>query len=325
MTKTRCVESARRSKGGEGLEMPMGAFAGESQVGEGHVDQTGVRVGDRVAIERRGRTVILDIDVEVGQIELVCRDRLLAGVAKAVGRGAVVVGMADPSDVGAEVGEQTGAERATQIGVVEDDDAGEWGRAGHVRSLACLGAAGDLATIPDMAAPSRVPTSPTAPKHYASPPRRGDSWRAERPGETIGAPHPTGGALGNQGPDQGYAIKLAKAFAGDLILAPGEHAADALDGAVAVGLRRASMFGRAPVRDDIELGLLAYGFLGEAPAALIELRRALFSEVHHTTIHYFSAREIANRVDGEWLRQPIASARVAVQADWKAALVDGES
>ena len=85
------------------------------------------------------------------------------------------------------------------------------------------------------------------------------------------------------------------------------------------------MFGRAPVRDDIELGLLAYGFLGEAPAALIELRRALFSEVHHTTIHYFSAREIADRVDGEWLRQPIASARVAIQADWKAALVDGES
>mgnify|MGYP001188267076 FL=1 len=176
-----------------------------------------------------------------------------------------------------------------------------------------------------MAAPSRVPTSPTAPKHYASPPRRSDSWRAERPGETIGAPHPTGGALGNQGPDQGYAIKLAKAFAGDLILAPGEHAADALDGAVAVGLRRASMFGRAPVRDDIELGLLAYGFLGEAPAALIKLRKALFSEVHHTTIHYFSAREIADRVDGEWLRQPIASARVALQADWKAALVDDES
>ena len=325
MTKTRCVESARRGEGGEGLEMPMGSFTGESQVGERHVDQTGVRGGDRVAVERRSRTVILDIDVEVGQIELVCRDRLLASVAKAVGRGAVVVGMADPSDVGAEVGEQTGAERATQIGVVEDDDTGEWGRAGHVRSLACLGAAGDLATIPDMAAPSRVPTSPTAPKHYASPPRRGDSWRAERPGETIGAPHPTGGALGNQGPDQGYAIKLAKAFAGDLILAPGEHAADALDGAVAVGLRRASMFGRAPVRDDIELGLLAYGFLGEAPAALIELRRALFSEVHHTTIHYFSAREIADRVDGEWLRQPIASARVAIQADWKAALVDGES
>ena len=35
--------------------------------------------------------------------------------------------MADPSDVGTEVGEQAGAERATQIGVVEEDDTGEWG------------------------------------------------------------------------------------------------------------------------------------------------------------------------------------------------------
>ena len=77
------------------------------------------------------------------------------------------------------------------------------------------------------------------------------------------------------------------------------------------------------VRDDIELGLLAYGFLGDALAALIELRKALFSEVH-TRRFTTSACEIADRVDGGWLRQ-IASARVVIQADWKAALVDGES
>ena len=175
-----------------------------------------------------------------------------------------------------------------------------------------------------MAAPSRVPTDPTAAKHYASPPRRDDSWRAQRPGETIGAPHPTGKALGNQGPDQGYVLKLTGAFRDDLVLTPGEHAADALHGAVAVGLRRASLFGRGPVRDDVELGLLAYGFLGEAPDALVELRKGLFSEVHHTTVHYFAAREIADRVDEAWLRQPTAAARVAVQKDWQTALTDSE-
>ena len=78
------------------------------------------------------------------------------------------------------------------------------------------------------------------------------------------------------------------------------------------------------VRDDIELGLLAYGFLGEAPAALIELRRRCSPGSSHDD-PLLLAREIADRVDGEWLRQPIASARVAIQADWKAALVDGES
>ena len=175
-----------------------------------------------------------------------------------------------------------------------------------------------------MAAPSRVPTSPTAPKHYASPPRRDDSWRAERPGETIGAPHPTGRALGNPGPDQGYVLKLTGAFKDDLVLTSGEHAADAIEGAVAVGLRRASLFGRAPVRDDVELGLLAYGFLGEAPDELIELRKDLFAEVHHTTVHYFAAREIADRVDDAWLRQPTPAARVAVQNDWRSAFGDDE-
>ena len=95
---------------------------------------------------------------------------------------------------------------------------------------------------------------------------------------------------------------------------------DALEGAVAIGLRRASLFGRGPVRDDVELGLLAFGFLGEAPDELVALRKPLFAEVHHTTVHYFAAREIADRVDESWLRQPTHSARVAVQNDWTAAL-----
>ena len=125
--------------------------------------------------------------------------------------------MAHTADVGAEVGEDTGAECTSEIGVVEHDDAGERSRSWHVSSLACLVAAGDLATISAMAAPSRVPTDPTAAKHYASPPRRDDSWRAQRPGETIGAPHPTGKALGNQGPDQGYVLKLTGAFKDDLV------------------------------------------------------------------------------------------------------------
>ena len=223
--------------------MPMGSFAGEPQVGQRHVDQPGMCVGDRAAVECCGRTVILDIDVDAGQVELVYRDRPLPGIAKAVGRGAVVVGMADPSDVGTEVGEQAGAERFTQIGVVEEDDTGEWGRAGHVRSLVVSVTQAISLRFPTWRSVSCSHLA-HGPEHYASPPRR-VIHGAERPGETIGAPHLTGGALGNQGPDQGYAIKLAKAFAGDLILVSGEHAADALDGAVAVGLRRASMFGRA--------------------------------------------------------------------------------
>ena len=170
-----------------------------------------------------------------------------------------------------------------------------------------------------MAAPARVPTNPTQTKHYSSPPRRSGSWRAERPGETIGSAHPTGPALGNQGPDQGYVLGRAAVFEDELVLRPGEHKADVIEGAVAVALRRASMFGRAPMREDLEMALVLYGFLGEADDELVEMRRELFAEVHHTTVHYFAAREIADRVDADLLRGPVGKARKAVERDWRSA------
>lgn len=170
-----------------------------------------------------------------------------------------------------------------------------------------------------MAAPARVPTNPTQTKHYSSPPRRAGSWRAERPGETIGSAHPTGPALGNQGPDQGYVLSLAADFADDLVLRPGEHKADVITGACAVALRRASLFGRGPMREDLEMALVLYGFLGEADDELVELRRGLFAEVHHTTVHYFAAREIADRVDADLLRGRLDKARTAVERDWRSA------
>jgi hypothetical protein len=170
-----------------------------------------------------------------------------------------------------------------------------------------------------MSAPDRVPTSPTQTKHYSSPPRRDGSWRAGRPGETIGAPFPTGLALGNQGPDQGYVLKLAEAFRGRLVLTPVEHSADAIAGAAAVALRRASLYGRGPVRDDVELGLRVYGFLDEAPTELVKFRRRLFAEVHHTAVHYFAAREIAGRVRDDLLRLPTQQAFVELAADWRRA------
>jgi len=171
-----------------------------------------------------------------------------------------------------------------------------------------------------MAAPASVPVDPTRPKHYSSPPRRDRSWNADRPGETLGAAHPTGPALGNQGPDQGYVLKLAKQFSGRLVLCPGEHAADAIDGACCIALRRASLYGRGPIAADVEVGLTVFGFLGDAPDELVELRRGLFGEVHHTTIHYSRARQIADMVPEATLRQSCADVVAAHEADWKVPL-----
>jgi len=112
-------------------------------------------------------------------------------------------------------------------------------------------------------------------------------WAPHRPGESRPTPHPVRQAgLGVPGPDQGYALELATRFEDRLALEPGERSEDVLAGAVAIGLRRAAMFGRAPVVADIELPLLLFGYLArEEPvqlsSELATLRRERFSGAKH--------------------------------------------
>lgn len=171
-----------------------------------------------------------------------------------------------------------------------------------------------------MSAPDHVPGRVNQPKVYASPPQRTGGWVADRPGEVVGTGQPTGPMMGNQGPDQGYVVKLAKQLEAELVLAPGEHAADALEGACAVALRRASLFGRAPVIADVEIALGLFGFLSEADDELVAFRRPLFDEVHHSTIHYAAAREIADLVPESTLRMSPDEVAAASAADWRAPL-----
>jgi hypothetical protein len=171
-----------------------------------------------------------------------------------------------------------------------------------------------------MSAPPHVPGRVNEPRYYSSPPRRADGWRADRPGDLVGSPQPSGPAFGNQGPDQGYLLKLAEGFRHQLVLRPGEHAADAITGASAVALRRASIFGRAPIADDLRLALTIFGYLEDAPDDLVAKRRAWFDDVHHVTMHYFAVREIADLVPEATLRSTPAEARAAYASDWKGPL-----
>ncbi len=153
-----------------------------------------------------------------------------------------------------------------------------------------------------MAAPNHVPTLADR-AAYVSPPRRPEPWTADRPGEVVGAHQPTGPALGNQGPDQGYVWTLIRRFEDRLELGEGEHADDVLAGCAGVALRRASLFGRAPVGHDVKVALTVFGFLAEADTGLVEWRRELFSEVSHPH-HYSRARLIADLVPEDTLRLP---------------------
>ena len=173
-----------------------------------------------------------------------------------------------------------------------------------------------------MAAPEHVPVDRSKPvRAYESPPRRPESWLPERPGEVVEAGQPRGDRLGHQGPDQGYALRLARQLEGKLTLNPGEHEKDALAGGVAVGLKRASIFGRAPVIHDLTIALTAWGFLGEAPKDLVELRKHLFEEVWHPH-HYAELRHIADLVPEATLRMTPAQVTEAHRADWRSLLGD---
>ena len=170
-----------------------------------------------------------------------------------------------------------------------------------------------------MGAPEFVPTKPgDQVRVYGSPPRRPESWRADRPADFADEHRqPTGALLGSQGPDQGYALKLAPLLEPELVLTEGEHRHGALAGIVAVGLKRASILGRAPVIHDLRLAATLFGFLDpQADPALVRLRRTLFEEVQHFH-HYGELRHIADMVDADVLRQTPEQVRARYDADWR--------
>lgn len=148
-----------------------------------------------------------------------------------------------------------------------------------------------------MAAPDYVPVAP------GDLPRRGeqlpsDSWRAERPAD-LTTFQPRGPGFGNPGPDQGFGLKLARRFADRLRLQPGEHADDVVAGALLIGLKRAALFGRAPVSHDFDLAYRLFGCLDDAPAEVAAWRRALFAGAAHD---YWAQRRVVDAVPDEVLR-----------------------
>jgi hypothetical protein len=169
-----------------------------------------------------------------------------------------------------------------------------------------------------MAAPEFVPR-PKAEKArvYESPPWKFDPWVAERPSD-LAQGQPIGPRLGYPGPDQGFVLKLARAFEGKLTLTDQEHEADVLAGACAIALRRASMFGRAPVVHDLTVALSAFGFLGDAEpdADLVAYRQPRFEGSAHGH-HYLEQRELVDSVPESVLRMTPAEVQKQATAGWR--------
>ena len=143
-------------------------------------------------------------------------------------------------------------------------------------------------------------------------------WRPTRPADLDSPDMPRGPGLGNQGPDVGYGLKLARRFEDRLQLADGESREDVLVGGFVVGAKRASLFGRGPMIYDFELAYTLWGFLGgRPPVELVEFRRPLFQGAAH---HYEVQRGVADRVPDETLRLKPADIAARI-SEWRQLIV----
>jgi hypothetical protein len=108
-------------------------------------------------------------------------------------------------------------------------------------------------------------------------------------------------------------LRLAARLSDRLALAPGELRDDAVAGGVAIAMRRAAVFGRAPVLPDLELAFTLAGYLGDPPADLVAWRVASFKGIAHDR---WAERELAAAVPESTLR--LTAAAVAERpGEWR--------
>lgn len=173
-----------------------------------------------------------------------------------------------------------------------------------------------------MSAPVFVPVEPLAAvRTYESPPRRPDPWLAVRPGDLTGR-QPLGDRLGVPGPDQGYALKLADDLFRAKLITGDVRPDDAIAGCVGVALKRAALFGRAPVAHDLRAAFTIWGFLDVSPdPELVALREEWFAEVHHAH-HHAERRRIVDAVPAEVLARPYTDIEAEYASSGWRSLID---
>lgn len=168
-----------------------------------------------------------------------------------------------------------------------------------------------------MAAPKFVPVVPVGAYRDGEHLPPALEWTANRPGE-LASHQPRGDKLGSPGPGQGYGLKLANTFHGKLHLTDGEHEHDVILGCLGVALKRASLFGRAPVIHDFRVAFGLFGFVGDKPAAdLVAFRKPLFEAAGH---HYEVQRQIADLVPEDTLRLSETAIELRQRNGWRGLL-----
>ncbi len=142
-------------------------------------------------------------------------------------------------------------------------------------------------------------------------------WFADRPADLRGPARPSGMRHGTPGPDQGFALRLARRFEDRLRLVEGEDEEDVLHGAAVLAAKRAGLLGRAPCIYDLEAVLSVFGFLVEAPPGeLVDERRRLFASASR---EYVVQRTLADAVPDATLLLPDAELGARL-GEWRSLL-----
>lgn len=132
-----------------------------------------------------------------------------------------------------------------------------------------------------MTQPSFVPIAEADQVRPARPLEVPRGWAPTRPADLRGPGQPSGPRLGAPGPDQGYALRLARRVEPTLVLGPGDAAEDVVVGCALVASRRAGLFGRAPTIYDVNLAVALFGWAGPVPGELAARRSRAFRGVAH--------------------------------------------
>ena len=133
-----------------------------------------------------------------------------------------------------------------------------------------------------MTQPQFVPIAPSAQVRPNNPVTH-TTYLANRPSETRRPEGPFTKGFGSPGPDQGFAMKLAKRLSPTLHLSIGEDAHDIELGVALLASRRAALFGRAPSIYDVQAALALFGFTErDVDAAIVVHRQGLFQAVGHS-------------------------------------------
>jgi hypothetical protein len=112
-------------------------------------------------------------------------------------------------------------------------------------------------------------------------------------------------------------LLLANRLSNRLHLVGGLVTADAIRGCLNIALRRASLYGRAPVIHDLTIAFTMWGFFdANPPADLVTTRADLFKGVGNVH-HYAEGRSIVDMVPEATLRMTPAQVTSAYPANWR--------